>query len=140
VAGAPNDRSIEARRALALRSLAADRATTLDATLAAREQPDRFPGLLHDIVTSPSAADTLAAVAVVAESVADTNPEAARALFYLAVATALSGDAVDAAATLRESRDTDRDHQAEWIKELSVIGAIHPAALRLIPYLLETRP
>lgn len=141
VADALNDRSIEAQRALALLSLAAaDRVTTLDATLTALDQPDRFSELLCDTAISPHAADTLAAVAVVAESVAETNPEAARALFYLAVAIALSGDAVDAAATLREARDTGPDFQTEWITELSVIGVTHPAALQLIPHLLEAQP
>ncbi|MGH9216361.1 MAG: hypothetical protein ACRDZS_08905, partial [Acidimicrobiales bacterium] len=141
VADALTGGPIEAQRALALLSLAAaDRATTLDATLTALDQPDRFPELLPYTATSPPAADTLAAVAIAAGSVADTDPAIARALFYLAVATALGGEVDDAVATLRDACTTDPDRQTEWITELSVIGATHPAALRLIPHLLEALP
>ena len=122
-------------RALALLDLAHSNDPTLLDALDALDEPTRFPALLAD--TLPDRSSSVAPLATLALSVANTRAEAATAAVYLAIAAAVAGDTADAADTIRMARKWDADSTQTWIVLLAGLGATHPAVLSLIPVLLE---
>ena len=118
-------------RALFLPELSAADQEALAETLAAMANPDAFPALLTTVSTSANAESVLAGVATAALGAARTESESAAALFYLAVAGAITGDE-EVAANIRAARGLDPAHRDAWLRQLARIGARHPAALALI--------
>jgi hypothetical protein len=121
-----------AHRAAALMELA--KSGDAEVVFEALAEPEQFPALLHTLAIRPSPA-SLTAAAVVAATAATSTAEAATALFYFAVGTAIRSNRDQAAALIQQARNLDPAQTPKWINELAEIGQHHPAVLTLIPAL-----
>jgi hypothetical protein len=121
-----------AQRAKALLDLA--RSGDADTVFDALADPGQFPGLLQAFAARLDPA-SLTAAATVALTAAAAPEEAAAALAYLAIGTAISGDQDQAAELLGQARQLDPAQVPAWINQLAAAGQHHPAVLPLIPVL-----
>ncbi len=124
--------TVGARRAAALLDLA--RSGDADTLFDALADPEQFPGLMQAFAARHDPA-SLTAAATVALTAAAAPEEAAAALAYLAIGTAISGDQDQAAELLGQARQLDPAQVPAWINELAAVAQLHPAVLPLIPVL-----
>ena len=131
LADSEDDQAAAGLRAAALLTIERDSPAGAGPVLEALTEPGRFPGLLHALATDSPA--LVGPAALVAYTTAATNPQAATALFYYAIGTAIAGDPKQAAETITEARALDPDQGPVWINLLAGIGQQHGSVLALIP-------
>lgn len=105
---------------------------------AALDNAGTFAALLHAAAGEPDAT-IVRSLAVVALHAAQTDEEAADAVFHLAIAAAIDEDDT-APSLLRQALQQAPGNRNTWISRLAELGATHPAVLTLIPTLTETSP
>ncbi|WP_222598300.1 tetratricopeptide repeat protein, partial [Lentzea tibetensis] len=108
----------------------------LSATFDALNDPELFAALLESTALK-SNTPALEDIALVAFYTASTEPEAANALFYGAVAGAITTND-EADERLRAAIEYNPDQRNKWISQLARIGRVHPEVLALIDVLTET--
>jgi tetratricopeptide (TPR) repeat protein len=128
----------EAERAYALVVLSAhdDTGDALNNVFLSLAEPALMPQTLRSIARGPHADNLLKPASAVARISAETPESAGLALLYAAVAAAITGD-TDAAQLAQRAAVTAPRQRNAWIALLADIGVAAPAALSLIPYLLE---
>jgi tetratricopeptide (TPR) repeat protein len=134
------DETAEVTRAAALLDIAAHDAdgSILTATFDALDHPSDFPGLLDQAARdTESVATALQPLATIALTAATTEPEAAVAGLYLAVAAAVAGDQDRATEFIGQALAWDPGSASTWIARLAQLGAAQPSVLPLITVLAE---
>ena len=95
-----------------------------------------LPAYLHRVATSDDLR-ALRASAGVAVTVATSEPEAATAMVYVAIAHALEGAGDTASDIVRHARRLDPDQIPYWLNVCATVAQKHPAVLPLLTVLTE---
>ncbi|MBV9312990.1 MAG: hypothetical protein JO100_04460 [Pseudonocardia sp.] len=134
------DETGEVTRAAALLDIAThdpDGALTA-ATFDALDDPSGFPALLDATAQDIHLAATLLApLATITLTAATSEPQAAVAMLYLAIAAALTGDQQAATERISQALEYDGGRASVWISRLARLGAVRPSVLPLITVLVE---
>ncbi|MGH3933617.1 MAG: AAA family ATPase [Pseudonocardiaceae bacterium] len=136
------DETGEVTRAVALLDIAKRDAdgSILAATFDSLDHPNGFPELLDATArNTDSAATLLQPLATIALTAATTEPQAAVAGLYLAIAAAVAGDQDRATELISQALEWDPGSASTWIARLAQLAAVQPSVLFLITVLAETR-
>jgi hypothetical protein len=136
LADGEGDQAAAGLRASALLAIERESPGGAGPVLEAIIDPDRFPGLLHNLADHSPA--LVGAAALVAYTTAATKPQAASALFYSAIGSAIAGNHEQAVEAITQARALDPGQGPVWINELTGIGQQHGGVLALIPALTSS--